>query len=135
MVRKIFTLACSWLLVVTLASLPTLARTATTSLSKQQAQEAKHKKRIVEWGTNKNVSVKLKSGSKVDGRIAEIKDENFVVQLVENGQVVSRDVRYSEVDKLSAKGETSGGQVAGFIVIGALAALGTLLLIGLALSD
>lgn len=135
MVRKTFTLAISWLLVVTLASLPTLARTATASLSKQQAQEAKHKKRIVEWGTNKNVTVKLKSGSKVEGRLADIKDENFVVQLVENGQVVSRDIRYSEIDKLSAKGETSGGKVAGYIVIGALAALGTIILIGLSLGD
>lgn len=135
MFSKSFPLLLSWLLVMVVTVSPALARTTAASLTKQQTQEAKHKKRIVEWGTNKNVSVKLKSGSKIHGRIAEIKDENFVVQLVENGQVVSRDIRYSDVDKLSAKGETSGGKVASYIVIGALAALGTIVLIGLSLAD
>ena len=135
MCSKILSLAFSWLLVVTLAGTSTLARTTTASLTKQQAQEAKHKKRIVEWGTNKNISVKLKSGGKVDGRIAEIKDETFAVQLVENGQVVSHDVRYSDVDKLSAKGEASGGKIAAWIALGAAAGVGVLVLIGLALAD
>ncbi|MFN7927406.1 MAG: hypothetical protein U0Y68_05580 [Blastocatellia bacterium] len=135
MCSKFFSLALSWLLVLALAVAPVLASTRATSVTKQQTQEAKHKKRIVEWGTNKNVSVKLKSGSKVDGRIAEIKDENFIVQLVENGQVVNREVRYGDVEKLSAKGEPNGGKIAAWIALGAAAGVGVLVLIGLALAD
>ena len=135
MFSKYCSLVLSWLVVGALAVTPLATRTTLASATKQEAQEAKHKKRIVEWGTNKNVAVKLKSGSKVEGRIAEIKDANFAVQLVENGQVVNRDINYSDVDKISGKGDTSGGKIAGWIVLGAAAAVGTLVLIGLALAD
>jgi hypothetical protein len=101
----------------------------------QTPEEVKLKQKIVAWGTNKNVAVKLKSGSKVNGRIADIKDENFVVQLVENNQVVTRDIRYNEVKSITSKDANGGGKIAGWIVIGALAALGTIVLIGLALAD
>lgn len=130
-----YSLAFSWLVAGALALTPLATHTAVASAAKQEAQEAKHKKRIVAWGTNKNVSVKLKSGSKIDGRIADIKDANFSVQLVENGQVVNRDINYSDVDKISGQGATSGGKIAGWIVLGASAAVGTLVLIGLALAD
>jgi hypothetical protein len=108
---------------------------ATNFAFAKQPKEVKLKQKIVEWGTNKNVSVKLKSGNKIDGRVAVINDANFTVQLVENGQVVTRDINYSDVDKLSARGETRGGSIAGWIVVGAVAAVGTLFLIGLALAD
>ena len=108
---------------------------ATSVAFAKQTSEAKLKQKIVAWGTNKTVSVKLKSGSKIDGRLAEIKDTNFAVQLVENGQVITREINYSDVDKISGKSETSGGKIAGWIVLGAAAALGTLVLIGLAVAD
>ena len=113
-----------------------LTCTAATNFAfAKQPKDVKLKQKIVEWGTNKNVTVKLNSGSKIEGRIADIQDANFTVQLVENGQVISREIRYSEVDKISAKGEASGGKIAGWIVLGAAAAVGTLFLIGLALAD
>lgn len=108
---------------------------ATNFAFAKQPKEVKLKQKIVEWGTNKNVSVKLKSGSKIDGRIAEIKDTNFVVQLVENGQVVTREISYSDVDKISARGETSGGNIAGWIVLGAAAGVGAIFLFALAFRD
>ncbi len=108
---------------------------ATNFAFAQQPKEVKLKQKIVEWGTNKNVSVKLHSGSKIDGRVADIKDTNFAVQLVENGQVVTRDINYSDVDKIAAKGEANGGKIAVWIVLGAAAAVGTLFLIALAFGD
>ncbi|HEX4946288.1 MAG TPA: hypothetical protein VFZ34_06485 [Blastocatellia bacterium] len=122
--------AVSLLLAVLLTS--TLA---TNFAFAKQSDEAKLKQKIVAWGTNKTVSVKLKSGSKIDGRLADIKDISFAVQLVENGQVTTREINYSDVQNISAKGDTSGAKIAGWIVLGAAAAVGTLFLIGLALAD
>ncbi|MBS1807752.1 MAG: hypothetical protein JST84_06135 [Acidobacteria bacterium] len=136
MSTKYFSLVLSWLLVGAIAVTPVMARTTPAAVTKQEAKIAKQKKRIVEWGTNKNVSVKLKSGGQVNGRIAEIKDENFTVQLVENGQVVNRDISYGDIQNISGKDESSGGwKTAGWIVVGAAAAVGTIFLIGLALAD
>lgn len=101
-----------------LLAAPALAQTATADAAKEEAL----KKRVVEWGTNKNVNVKLKSGEKVKGRIAEISDEHFAVQFVEKGKVTSREVRYSEIKGISEKG--NAGDIAAGIVIGSLAAIG-----------
>ena len=126
MFRHALSLTLSLLLMCTLA---------TNFAFANQPAEAKFKQKIVAWGTNKNVAVKLKSGGKIVGRLAEIKDTNFTVQLVENGQVATREISYGDVEKISGKGDTSGGKIAGWIVLGAVAAVGTLVLIGLALAD
>jgi hypothetical protein len=64
----------SFALCLLLATAPALAQTATADVAKEEAL----KKRVVEWGTNHNVTVKLKSGEKVKDRIAEISDEHFI---------------------------------------------------------
>ena len=112
-----------------LAITPLVTSTTLATATKQEAQEAKHKKRIVEWGINKNVSVKLKSGSKVEGRIGEIKDANFSVQLLENGKVINRDISYSEIDKISGKDGGKVGKVIGYSALGVLAGVGILTLV------
>ncbi|MFN7947523.1 MAG: hypothetical protein U0Z53_19395 [Blastocatellia bacterium] len=108
----------SFALCLLLATAPALAQTATADAAKEEAL----KKRVVEWGTNRNVTVKLKSGEKVKGRIAEISDEHFAVQFVEKGKVTSREVRYSEIKGISEKG--SAGDIAAGVAIGSLAAIG-----------
>jgi small nuclear ribonucleoprotein (snRNP)-like protein len=135
MLRKYFSLVFSGLLIGAVVTSPITVRATLASVSKQEQQVAKHKKRIVEWGTNKRVVVKLKSGDKIDGRVSEIKDNNFSVQLVEQGQVVNREISYGEIQSLSGKNGTSGAKIAGWIVLGAAASVGTLVLIGLALAD
>jgi hypothetical protein len=104
------------LLLCVLFVVPSLAQTN----NKQLAKETKLKQKIVEWGTNKNVAVKLKSGDKLEGRIAEIKDDLFVVQFVDIDQVTSRDLRYSDVDKISAKDGGKAGKIAGYTALGGL---------------
>ena len=135
MFSKYYSFAFSWLLLGALVATPVFARTTLAAQAKQQAQEAKHKKHVVEWGTNKRVTIKLKSGDKLDGRIAEIKDNSFTIQLIDKSQVASREINYSDIEKLSGKGDHEGAKIAGYIVIGALAALGTIVLIGLTLAD
>ncbi len=97
--------------------------------NKQLAKEAKLKQRIVAWGTNKNVAVKLKSGEKLDGRIAEIKDDLFAVQFVAKDKVTSRELRYSDVDKISGKDGGKAGKIAGYTALGVLAGVGVVFLV------
>ena len=91
------------------------------------------KKRVVDWGTNKNVSVKLNSGEKVEGRIAEITDGYFSVQLVSQGQVTSREVRYDEVKSLKAK-DGKVGKTIGYTALAILAGIGVTVLVVAALA-
>lgn len=100
--------------------------------NKQLEKETKLKQKIVEWGTNKNVSLKLKSGEKLVGRISDIKDNQFALQLVDKDKVTSREFRYNEVDKISGKEPGKAGKVVGYTALGVLAGLGALLLISVA---
>lgn len=109
----------SWVLIVALGVSNALAQTRTTSPEKQ----AEFKKRVVEWGTNKQVSVKLNSGEKISGRIAEIQNDFFAVQSVtKDGKVTSHQINFSDLNKVSAK--SSAGRTAGFTALGVLAAVG-----------
>src|SRR2546423_15308224 len=96
MSKKSLSPVLSLLLAVLLTS-PALPQTAGSAADQQKAQEEQLKKRVVEWGTNKNVSVRLKSGGKVQGRLTEIRDDGFAVQFVEKARVTSREIRYSDV--------------------------------------
>lgn len=100
--------------------------------NKQLEKEIKLKQKIVDWGTNKNVSLKLKTGEKLEGRISDIKDDQFVVQLVDKDKVSTREFRYNEVDKISGKEAGKAGKIVGYTALGVLAGLGTILLISLA---
>jgi hypothetical protein len=115
------------LLLCALLVMPSLAQTTNNQLGK----EAKFKQRIVEWGMNKNVAVKLKSGEKLDGRISEIKDELFAVQFMDKDKITSRELRYSEIDKISGKDGGKAGKVVGYTALGVLAGVGVIFLIAL----
>lgn len=116
---KRITVIFSWLLIFALGLGNTLAQTKPTSPEKQ----AEFKKRVVEWGTNKQVNGKLNSGAKFSGRLAEIQNDFFVVQAVaSDGKVTSQSIPFSEVNKLSAKGHA--GRTAGFTALGVMAAVG-----------
>ena len=68
-------------------------------------KEFKIKQQIVEYGTEQNVKIKLKSEEVLKGRIAEIKNDSFTLQVVDlNGQVIDRTLAYSELSKVSKVG-------------------------------
>lgn len=83
-----------------------------------QDKTARLKEKIVNWGQNKNVSVKLKTGEQITGRISEIKDDYFAVQSVNLGQVTTRQINFDEVQSASGKGETDARTLTRYIFLG-----------------
>ena len=72
--------------------------------------EIKHKRQVVEYGTNQNIKVKLTSNEMLEGRIAEIRNDSFTLQLVDQtGQVMNRDLSYAELSKVSKIGRQKAG--------------------------
>ena len=121
----------SMMLIVTLICLaaqrPLWAQSAALSPKEQQKIE-ELKKKIVEWGTNKMVSIELKSKARTEGRIQEIRDDSLSLQYVEQGQVKSQDVNYADIKKISLKGEYAPGRMLGKGLLYGLAGLGALML-------
>lgn len=115
----------------TLALLLVFTLTSNVAFAQEPSPETKYKQTLVKWGTNKQIKVKLKSGEKINGRLADIKDEFFEVQSVsKEGKVTSRQLNYSEVKSLSAK--INGGKIAGYTILGIAAGVGITALIVIA---
>jgi hypothetical protein len=98
------------------------------SVLAQEVKKAKPKKiaqnkaKVVSWGTNKQVNIQLFSGEKIGGRIADIKDDKLIVQLAENGQIVSREVPYENIKKISDV--VGAGKIVGYTALGVMAGIG-----------
>jgi uncharacterized protein (DUF58 family) len=119
MFRHALSFTLSLLLMCTFATQLAFAQARTTSSEKQ----AEFKKRVVEWGTNRQVNVKLNSGEKISGRIAEIQDAFFALQSVtKDGRVTSQPVNFSDIHKLSVKRQP--GSILGHTALGVLAGVG-----------
>lgn len=106
------------------------------SVFAQSSRQEKLRNRVVEWGPNKVVSLKLKSGEKINGRIAEIKDDALTIQMVTNGKILTRDFRWEELNKVSLSGaEHNVRRASGYIALGALATLVVIIGVGLSQLD
>ena len=114
--NRFLSFALSALLLLTAFVNPTIA----------QASKAESlRRKVIEWGTNKQVNVKLNSGEKVSGRIAEIQNDFFAVQAVtKDGKVSSQQINFGDIHKLSAKGKA--GRIAGHTTLGVLAGVGAI---------
>ncbi len=119
MKNKLFKNFITILLICGLNSGWVLAQEAKKANPKKIAQ---YKAKVVSWGTNKQVNIQLFSGEKIGGRIAEIKDDLLIVQLAENGQIVSREVPYENIKKISDV--VGAGKVVGYTALGVLAGIG-----------
>jgi hypothetical protein len=92
------------------------------------------RRKVIEWGTNKAVAVQLKSGEKLKGRIAEIKFDTLGLQLLAQGKIVTREVRWDEMKKVSlASQDEKARKVGAFILVGTLVAIAVA--VGIALND
>ncbi len=87
----------------------------------KSSPEIKFKRQVVECGTNQNVKLKLNSNETLKGRIAEIRNDSFTLQLVDaTGQVNDREIAYSELSKVSkAGGKKAGGTFKRGVLYGA----------------
>ncbi|MFN7927404.1 MAG: hypothetical protein U0Y68_05570 [Blastocatellia bacterium] len=126
--RKFSTLLLSGLLIFTFALRPVQA---------QSSPEEKLRARVVEWGPNKAVAIELKSGEKLQGRIAEIKDDALSIQFLQQGKIDTRAFRWSEIKKVSLKQSTENKvrKTSGFIALGVLVALAVVIGVGLSQLD
>ncbi len=97
-----------------------------------QTKEEKYKKQVLEWGTNKNIWVEMKSKEKLQGRISDIRDDVFVLQILEKDTIKDRAIRYDEVKKLSARDGGKAGKIAGITGLSILAGVGVVFLVTLA---
>lgn len=87
----------------------------------QSSQSDNLRRKVIEWGTNKPIAVKLKSGEKLKGRIADIKDDALSVQLLAQGKIVTRELRWDDLHKVSLdtrdeKARKFGGLIAGGVL-------------------
>ena len=119
----------------TLLALLLLTGTATQPALAQLSKQEKLRARVVEWGPNKVVSLQLKSGAKLQGRIAEIKDYALSLQFLQQGKIDTRDFRWDEIKKVSLKNSTDDKvrKTGGLLALGVLVTLAVV--IGVALSD
>lgn len=74
--------------------------------------EIRLKYKIVEIGTEQIVKLKLQSKETIRGRIAEIRNDSFTLQLVEaNGQMTNRDIAYSQLRNVSKVSERKASSI------------------------
>ena len=125
-IKPYISLLLALLLLTCLATQPALA---------QLSKEEKLRHRVIEWGPNKVVAVELKSGAKLQGRIAEIKDYALSLQFLQQGKIDTRDFRWDEIKKVSLKNSTDDKvrKTGGLLALGVLVTLAVV--IGVALSD
>lgn len=90
------------------------------------------RRKVIEWGTNKPIALQLKSGEKLKGRIADIKFDTLSVQLLEQGKIVTRELRWDEMQKVSlASKDEKARKIGGFIAIGVLATIAVVIVVAL----
>ena len=87
-----------------------LCQNLAASAQTKPAPEIKFKRQVVECGTNQNVKVRLAAKERLEGRIAEIRNDSFTLQFVDQtGQVTSREIAYTELSKVSKVGGIKAG--------------------------
>ena len=107
--------ALSILLLLTAVSNPAFA---------QGSKAESLRRKVIEWGTNKLIAVKLNSGEKLKGRVAEIKFDTLAMQFVEQGKIVTRELRWDDLNKVSLDSkDEKARKIGGFIALGVLATL------------
>ncbi len=100
----------------------------------QSSKAENLRRKVIKGGTNKPLAVKLNSGEKLKGRSAEIKFDTLTMQLVEQGKIVTREVRGDEMNHVSLVSKNKKvRKIGGFIALGVLVTLA--IVIGVALSD
>ena len=97
------------------------------------SQERTVQQQVVEIPTGNLVEVRLTDRSKTRGRIGKISEEGFLLTAAKGNQVEEQKLAFSDVTSVKAiEHEGSGRKNATYILVGAVAAVGTLFLIAAA---
>lgn len=90
------------------------------------------RRKVIEWGTNNAVTIKLNSGEKVKGRVTEIKFDTLALQFVEQGRIVTRELRWDDLNKVTRDSkDEKARKIGGFIALGVLATLAVVIVVAL----
>lgn len=107
---------------------------ATNPAVAQSSKSESLRRQVIQWGTNQTIAIKLNSGEKLKGRIVEIKFDTLAIQLVEQGKIVSRELQWTELNKVSLDNKPQKARkIGGFIALGVLATL--VVVVAVALND
>ena len=99
--------------------------------TEETGSHATLEQRVIEIDPGSLVVVNLRDKSKMRGRIGQVSADGFMLLAARGTQVKDQKVAFADVASVKAVNKGGGGAMAGHIVIGALAALGVLLLIGM----
>ena len=104
----------------------------TNAQSSPSAKAESLRRKVIEWGTNKPVALQLKSGEKLKGRLADIKFDIFAIQCIEQGKIVTRALRWDDLNKVSLDSrDEKARKIGGWIAIGVLATLAAVVVVTL----
>lgn len=105
------------------------------SLAQITSSEEKLKAKIVNWGLQKNVTVQLNSGENLQGRVTEIKDDFFAVQILQQSSIITRQVAFNEIRKLSGHTNWDATKARNYIGLGGAILGVVVLVVGLSRSN
>lgn len=122
MIKKYIAFTLVWLLLITTNSAFISAQTRS---DKETASIAKIKDAVskISTGKNKRIKVRKKDGTTLKGTIGQTNEDSFTITELDTNQSVK--ISYSDVAKVSGR-DSKGSKVTLGIVIGAIAAVGTI---------
>jgi hypothetical protein len=97
----------------------------------ESAQKPTVKERILEIPPGTMIEVRLLNKQKIRGRLGEITNEVFSLQIARGNKIETQKVAFTDVKSLKKFESGEAGKMAGGVVIGILAALGILAVIGI----
>jgi hypothetical protein len=104
---------------------------AATRAQTGSEQKPTVKERILEIPPGTMVEVRLLNKQKLRGRLGEVTDEGFSLQTAQGNRIDTKKVAFSDLKSVK-KAEGNKGKTAGWILLGALAGIGALVLIAVA---
>ena len=101
------------------------------AVATETSQKRTVQQQVVEIPTGKAVEVRLTDKSKIRGRIGQVSAEGFLLTAARGSQVGEQKLVFSDVTSVKAIEKEGSGGKSGYLVVGILAGVGALALIGL----
>jgi hypothetical protein len=100
-----------------------------TSPAQAESTKPTLKERILEIPPGTMIQVRLLSKEKLRGRLGEVTDEGFAIQTAKGNKIETRKIAFEDVKSLSKVEGRKAAKTAGWVVLGALAGIGAVILI------
>jgi len=101
------------------------------AVATETSQKRTVQQQVVEIPTGKAVEVRLTDKSKIRGRIGQVSAEGFLLTAARGSQVGEQKLAFSDVTSVKAIEKEGSGGKSGYLVVGILAGVGAVALVGL----